>query len=121
MLIINCTVPTNVKKYVSIHFTFYPMPEISLLCFLLPSQSTTNGFHVTLPTSPYFTLMSFSRAFSQHAEILLAGTCHQFGSNEFIKINYRVGHFLYQQHKYFYVEEISPFLKNVIPYFLVEI
>ena len=41
---------TLLQKYMSIHFTFYPVLEISpplhSMCFLLPPISITNEFHV---------------------------------------------------------------------------
>ena len=54
-MFIACPVPSNVNKVcVSQFCLFYPISEISCLCFLLPPYSRSNEFHVTPYTSSLF-------------------------------------------------------------------
>ena len=54
-MFIACPVPNNVNEVcVSQFCLFYPISEISCLCFLLPPYSRSNEFHVAPYTSSLF-------------------------------------------------------------------
>ena len=46
-LTVDCERPTYVKEVCIYHITSDPIPEVSLLCCLMPRSSVTNGLHVT--------------------------------------------------------------------------
>lgn len=100
MLNVNYPIFVNVKEVLVSLFYFYPVSEITSLCFLSYPSFTTNGCHITLLTpTPLIAIYkiscksTFSREFSQFVEILLSINC-QFSSNKVINILCRFGCFL---------------------------
>ena len=94
IMLLTILYPPIQRKYVSIPFTFYPVPEISPPCFLTPPYHqwiSCNPF----TSSPLILMYKVSGktailwSISQSIEILLPGNCGQFGSNKLIKILYR--------------------------------
>ena len=97
----NCPFPASVKVVCAYHFTFYPIPEVSLLCFLLPPLTYHQWTSRNPLMAPPLILTCKIRCYtailwsiSQCIEILLPSNCRQFGSNKLTKNSQQVWMFL---------------------------
>lgn len=79
------------RKRCAYHFTFYPIPEVSLLASSrLPDPLPVDFMEPLMPplliVVYYGAKLPFSGIFSQLLEVLLPGSCLQFGSNKVTNI-----------------------------------
>ena len=86
----NCPLPTNVKSMCLYFAFFFPILEISLLCFLSPPSGFYPNFII------FYTLMimykiSCKTAFFRGSESFLQGIWGQLGSDKFITLLYKLG------------------------------